>query len=60
MDHLAQAKDWLAERVKSCEQTEGAARGGACADSVLTVRALLLPLLLLQLLLLLLLLLGSC
>ncbi|CAM9700215.1 unnamed protein product [Hapterophycus canaliculatus] len=37
VDHLAQAKEWLAGRVKACEETEGSARGGACADSVLTV-----------------------
>lgn len=38
VDHLTQAKGWLAERVKSCEQSEGSVRGRACADSVLTVR----------------------
>lgn len=37
LDHLVQAKDWLGERVKACEATEGASSGQACADSVLTV-----------------------
>ncbi|CAM9641521.1 unnamed protein product [Ectocarpus sp. 4 AP-2014] len=37
VDHLTQAKGWLAERVKSCEQSEGSVGGRACADSVLTV-----------------------
>ncbi|CAN0126854.1 unnamed protein product [Pylaiella littoralis] len=37
VEHVAQAKRWLAERVESCEQTEGAASGRACADAVLTV-----------------------
>lgn len=38
LDHLAQARDWLAERVKACEATEGALSGRMCADSVVTVR----------------------
>eukprot|EP00752_Nemacystus_decipiens_P012018 g10653.t1 len=37
VDHLSQAKGWLAERVRSCEQTTGAMGGRPCADSVLTV-----------------------
>lgn len=37
LDHLAQAKDWLAERVAACAATAGASGGGACADSVLKI-----------------------
>lgn len=37
LEHLAQAKGWLLERVKACEETEGASGGRACADSVLTI-----------------------
>lgn len=39
LEHLAQAKGWLLERVKACEETEGASAGRVCADSVLTVIA---------------------
>eukprot|EP00904_Undaria_pinnatifida_P001639 jgi/Undpi1/11476/HiC_scaffold_30.g13773.m1 len=37
LEHLAQAKGWLLERVKACEETEGASAGRVCADSVLTI-----------------------
>lgn len=38
LEHLAEAKGWLAERVKACEESAGASRGRVCADTVLTVR----------------------
>lgn len=38
LEHLAQAKGWLAERVKACEESAGASSGRVCADTVLTVR----------------------
>lgn len=39
LEHLAQAKGWLAERVKACEESAGASRDRVCADTVLTVRS---------------------